>query len=82
MKNLSIVFNIILSIAVAILYYFHFSSHKIEEKKANTVRPAVTGTNVNRPAIAYVELDSLNEKISYIKSKRKELEAEQQAIFS
>jgi outer membrane protein len=33
-------------------------------------------------SIAYVELDSLNEKISFIKEKRKELEAEQKAIES
>ena len=80
MKNLSIFLNIILIVAVGILYYFHFSTHKINDNKVNTIKPLPAGTNVNRPSIAYVELDSLNEKISYIKKKRKELEGEQQAI--
>ena len=39
-------------------------------------------SNCNRPPIAYVELDSLNENITYIKDKRKELELEQKAIES
>ncbi len=39
-----------------------------------------TDSNGNRPPLAYVELDSLNEKITYIKERRKELEAEMKAI--
>ena len=37
----------------------------------------VSGGHVN---IAYVDLDSLNEKIHFIRDKRKELESEQKAI--
>lgn len=35
---------------------------------------------LDKAPIAYVDLDSLNEKITYIKDKKKELEAEQKAI--
>ena len=35
---------------------------------------------VHHPPLAYVELDSLNENITYIKERRKELEAEMKAI--
>ncbi len=82
MKNLSVVLNLVLFIAVGVLYYLHFSGKKSTDTKSKT---AVSTTTINgnssaRPAIAYVELDSLNEKISYIREKRKELEIEQKGI--
>ena len=79
MKNLSIVLNAILILAVGILYYLHFSGTKSSTVKAKNTVTATTASGA-RPPIAYVELDSLNEKITFIKSKRKELEAEQRAI--
>ena len=81
MKHLSLVLNIVLIIAVGILYYFQFPGKKSVEKKNEKAIPLATGT-MSRPAIAYVELDSLNEKIVYIRNRRKELEAEQQGIES
>ena len=83
MKHLSIVLNIVLIAAIALLYYFHFSAKKPVDKKSHTVsNPVSSGASTSRPAIAYVELDSLNEKITYIKNKRKELEGEQHSIES
>ncbi len=80
MKNLSLMLNGVLFVAVGILYFLHFSGKKTTEPKQalTATKPAVS--NGNQPLIAYVELDSLNENISYIKNKRKELEAEQKAI--
>lgn len=79
MKNISLVLNAVLILAVGILYYLHFSNTKSTAVKAkstiSTASPAGT-----RPPIAYVELDSLNENITFIKTKRKELETEQRAI--
>lgn len=80
MKHLSFVLNIVLIIAVGVLYYFQFSSNKPANKKIAKFIPSPSAANMTRPAIAYVELDSLNEKITYIKNKRKELEGEQHAI--
>ncbi len=81
MKNLSLVLNAVLLIAVAVLYYLHFSSGKTKTVAEKRVTPVVTTSNGTPvPMIAYVELDSLNEHIVAIKSKRKELEAEQRAI--
>ncbi len=81
MKQLSIVLNILLIVAVGLLYYFHFSGKKTVDKKTGPVFTSANSTaGMTRPAIAYVELDSLNEKISYIKNKRKELQGEQDAI--
>ncbi|MEO8771344.1 MAG: OmpH family outer membrane protein [Ferruginibacter sp.] len=83
MKQLSIVLNVVLIVAVGLLYYFHFSEKKPVDKKnvaAVSSNAEVNTSNMTRPAIAYVDLDSLNEKITYIKNRRKELEGEQQAI--
>jgi len=80
MKNLSLVLNVVLFIAVGILYYLHFSGKKTTENKPKTVASKTVENSNSRTAIAYVELDSLNENITYIKNKRKELEAEQKAI--
>jgi outer membrane protein len=66
--------------AVGVLYYLHFSKDTKLNAPQKQISPTVNTTNTVRPAIAYVELDSLNEKISYIKLGRKELEAEQQSI--
>lgn len=79
MKHFSTIVSIVLLLAVAFLYYHEFS-----EKKTGITGIAKTGeakNNQPEPAlIAYVELDSLNEKITFIKEKRKELEGEQRAI--
>lgn len=84
MKNLSLLLNVVLILAVGGLYYLHFSDKKGADHKTKTIIPAAAST-VGSPAnghmaIAYVELDSLNDNITYIKQKRKELEAEQHNI--
>lgn len=79
-KNFSIGLNVVLVLAVAFLYYHSFSGKKTE--KATQVSDSYTSANAygQRPPLAYVELDSLNENITYIKEIRKELEAEMKAI--
>lgn len=80
MKNLSMMLNVVLFVAVGVLYYLHFSGNNQPEKKTKFVASKVAESNGPHTAIAYVELDSLNENISYIKNRRKELESEQKAI--
>ena len=81
MKNLSLVFNIVLLLAVGYLYYYNFSGKKTKEVAAKlSSNFMATDSHGYRPPLAYVELDSLNEKITFIKDKRKELEAEMKAI--
>lgn len=79
MKNFSLVLNVVLLIAVSILYYLHFSNKKVVSQ-TKVSASAGTVQSLSPAPIAYVELDSLNEKITFIKSKRKELENEQRAI--
>ena len=81
MKNLSLILNIILLLAVSYLFYYDFSGKKNENvtaKISSTYKPG--DSNDYRPPLAYVELDSLNEKIIFIKERRKELETEMKAI--
>ncbi|MEP7255219.1 MAG: OmpH family outer membrane protein [Ferruginibacter sp.] len=81
MKNLSLVLNIVLLAAVGYLYYYDFSEKKVKDVAAKINNSyMVTDTNGRRPPLAYVELDSLNENITYIRDRRKELEAEMKAI--
>lgn len=80
MKQFSTVLNIILLAAVGILYYLHFSGKKESKPIAKSITiPSEKGGSIAQ-VIAYVELDSLNEHIGAIKSKRDELETEQKAI--
>lgn len=80
MRLLIIAVNSILIIAVIFLYIKVYKSPAIV--KTNT-SGNVTSNNIGTfkaSSIAFVELDSLNEKISFIKDRRKEMENEQKAI--
>lgn len=79
MKQYSLYLNIVLVLAVGYLYYLHFSIPQTSKSKIKAAPVALNGQS-SANSMAYVDLDSLNEKISYIKNKRKELEAEQEAI--
>ena len=80
MKHLFTILNVVLILAVAFLYFHEFGGSKAKASITKSpVSIAETQKAGNAP-IAYVELDSLNEKIIFIREKRKELEAEQKAI--
>jgi len=81
MKQFSTILNIVLLLAVGYLYVLHFSSNK----KNNTVSNAVTkhvDSCLGQPVIAFVDLDSLNVNVDFIKQRKKELEIEQNSIAS
>ncbi len=80
MKQFSLVLNIVLLLAVGFLFLKVFSNDK---GKSNAIKNATKDSstaNDKSLAIAYVELDSLNENITYIKNRRQELEKKQKAI--
>jgi outer membrane protein len=77
MKNASLILNVILLVAVAVLFYLHFSSGK----KAEPVK-AITTTNAeNIPTgdfrIAYFEMDSINNSFAMVKDVKAELSKEE-----
>ena len=80
MKPVSIITNAVLIIAIAVLYYLHFTNRKCEENKAKQPIVKAVSKNGVTNSIAYVDLDSLNENISFIKDNRKVLESEQHDI--
>ena len=80
-KNLSLFINVVLLAAVGYLYYYNFSGKKsVTPTSNNESQASLSNGNYSRAPIAYVELDSLNENITYIREKRKELEIEQKSI--
>ena len=75
MKNLSLILNVVLLAAVGFLYYNSFSGSG--SKKSTSSITAVSKSKDSftvENKVAYVDLDSLNEKIVYFKQSRKELE--------
>ncbi len=84
MKHFSLILNLILLVAVGLLYYFHFSTPKKSTKKSGVAASQTNNatSSTQGSVIAYVEMDSLNNKVTYIKNKRKELEVEQKVIMS
>ena len=81
MRNLSLVLNVVLIFAVGILYYLHFSGKK-PVTRTSASQTVITGTpgTTNHALIAYIDLDSLMERITFVKNKRKEFETEQKGI--
>jgi outer membrane protein len=79
MKQFSLILNVISLAAVIGLYVKVFSGSKKSTPTNVNVKKDSSQISTST-AIAYVELDSLNEKITYIKNRREELEREQKAI--
>ena len=81
MKQFSTILNIVLLAAVGALYYLHFSGDKKENPKKAEANKHVDSC-LGGPVIAYVDLDSLNNNVDYIKQQKKQLEQEQSSIAS
>ena len=74
MKNLSYIFNGVLAIAVAVLFYLHF-----KQVNGSTTEVTVNTGSADTSAagmIAYVNTDSLESQYDLFKTMKKDLEAE------
>jgi outer membrane protein len=81
MKNLSLILNIVLLLAVGYLFYSDFAvKKKVAAVSSSTKALRINDSTGQHAGIAYVELDSLNENITYFKQRRKELEQQQKSI--
>lgn len=76
MKNLSLILNGILAVAVIYLYVLHFSDGSPAEAEETTA----VSTNANMPKIAYVNSDTLLEYYDFFQDKRAELEEKAQKL--
>ena len=78
MRNLAMVLNVILIIAVAVLYYLHFKENKtiispVEKQNQSFIPMPGTG-------IVYVNSDSLLDQYEFYKNERSKFEASQNKI--
>ena len=71
MKNASLAINVVLAIAVAVLYYLYFKDHQTVEQ------PKEAPKVVEGRKIVYVNIDSLANNYDYFKDTRKVLESKQ-----
>ena len=74
MKNFTLGLNIVLAVAVAVLFYLHFSSKKSVTAPANAA--AVSGGF----RIAYFEMDSIQSQFEYFKEVRSTLNSKDQEL--
>ena len=74
MKNISIILNAVLVVAVAVLFFLHFSGSKAETKnvKSKNIETAESGE------IAYVNIDSLTKNYKFFEDLRELLMQKQQ----
>ncbi len=75
MKNFSIGLNIVLVIAVAVLFYLHFNT----SSSGNVVTSSAKQVPAGSFKIAYFETDSIQNQFDYFKEISSELEAKAQA---
>ena len=73
MKNLSLVLNVVLAIAVAVLYYLHFKS------PSQNIGAAKSAINLKDVHIAYINTDTLLEHYDFFVKTKKELKSEEEA---
>lgn len=79
MKNVSLIFNVILTIAVAFLFYLNFkkpvqvTTITTSSGKDSTIKvdiPETLPEGVPMGKILYVDIDTINEKYTFIKIKK------------
>lgn len=76
MKNLSLILNIVLLVAVGVLYYLHFASPKAGSTSGSTANDAV----LSDLKIAYINTDSVLKHYDYLKVNQEQLRAKGQKM--
>src|SRR5687767_12910855 len=76
MKNLSLILNIVLLVAVGVLYYLHFASPKGGSVTGNTANDAV----LSDLKIAYINSDTVLKYYDYLKVNKQQLEAKTEKL--
>lgn len=76
MKNLSLILNIVLLVAVGVLYYLHFKNPKAASTTGSTANDAV----LSELKIAYINADTVLKYYDYLKVNKQQLEAKTQKM--
>ena len=84
MKNASLILNIVLLIAVGVLFYLHFSGKQVTQQTrvASSSQPGNPSVAADDFRIAYFEMDSVNNNFQLIKDVKSELGREEEKINS
>lgn len=83
MKNVSLILNVILLLAVAVLFYLHFSGKNTTvptKKIASSQKQEVVNGESGDFKIAYFEMDSVNNNFILIRDVKSELSKEEEKI--
>ncbi|HJV18761.1 MAG TPA: OmpH family outer membrane protein [Sediminibacterium sp.] len=75
MKNATLGFNVVIALAIAVLFYFQFSGKKSAAVTDGATKAAPAGSF----RIAYFESDSIQNNFEYFKEIKRSLEAKDQA---
>lgn len=76
MKSISGILNVVLLVAVAGLYYLHFTKGSAEEQGAD----AKEGVMIENPTIVYINSDSLLTNYQYIKDQQETLKEKSEKL--
>jgi outer membrane protein len=76
MKNLSLILNAVLLVAVGVLFYLHFSGNS-KASGDSALSPSTVPSDIK---IAYINSDSVLEKYEYLKANRVQLEQKTKKI--
>ena len=87
MKNLSLALNAVLLLAVAVLYYLHFSSRVPAQKPVSAAKkdsvavlPPVKPSEIKASDIVYINIDTLDAHYQYILDNAKVIGGKQAAL--
>jgi outer membrane protein len=80
MKNISLALNVILVVAIAVLYYLHFKKPVATETSAASVKDSVLPFPKSDVSIVYVNTDSLLHNLDFYKTRKAEFEAKEEKI--
>ena len=80
MKKAQVVLNVILVVLIAILFFLHFSGRKKQCIATANCSATKDSIGAKHSVIAYVELDSLNSQVTFIRDRKTELDGEQKGI--
>lgn len=77
MKNLSLILNVVLLIAVGVLFFLHFSGNKQSGGSVSGTAAASIPSDIK---VAYINSDTVLEHYEYLKAKRLQLEEKTKKI--
>ncbi len=74
LKNLSLALNVVLLVAVGVLFYWHFKGASTNSMHID-IAPSSKDSLVLKPLkVAYVDLDTIEEKFAYFKQKQNDFD--------